>query len=461
MQKNTHSGMSSRPALRAKREGNRAGIKKSWAQTFVRACTGLSPVVTLLAVATPLSSLHLPTAHHTAAQQRPLLKAHEQTINARKAAESAAFAGYLPQLGATNSSVFEAEKGVDTTVHTIKLSGSQLIFDMAGPLAKASIAKQATKHAQHTYRAATHATQEAVTTAFLDAWLAQEKEAYITVLTKASQRIVARAHAAHRLQATNTHTHAGALSLDAKQQAAVASYPHEIQRTRRALYSLLHQSDDQATLHYAPLQPAPLQAERYYQELAQQHRPELKANQATEEQYALQRSASNAQYLPKISVTGSLSKTYGGNTSLRGTDSLIGLHATWSFFDGLTNYHQAHEAEANRLRTTFERQELYNTITRQVSTAYHLLQEKMHELEAANAAFDEQAGRWVRAQHKYRLSALRNDAFLAQQVTYEAAAHALRAAQVAVRKQEETLAYHCGYPASWATPQPPEQKASL
>jgi outer membrane protein TolC len=405
--------------------------------------------IIFLLLSTPLCALQLHDAHDTALSQRPLLKAHEQTITANKAAESAAFAGYLPQLSATNTSLFEAEKGVDTTVHTIKLTGSQLIFDLAGPLAQSAIAKQATKQAQHTYRAATHATQEAVTHAFLDAWLIQEKQSYIETLSRVAQRSIATANHAHSLQATSTHTHAKALSLDAKQQAAVNAYDHELTRTRQQLYSLLDKTDDNAILQYSPLTPGALQNEDHYQELARAHRPELQANKAQQAQHDLQRRASTAQYLPKVSLTGSVSKAYSGNTSLRGTDSLVGLHATWSFFDGGTNYHRAREAEARRLRTQFELHELHNRIAREVSTAYHQLQEQLHTLNAATAAFDEHAGTWRRAQQQHRLQAISDTALLKEWLAYETAAHELRISQTAVRKLEETLAYRCGYPGTW------------
>lgn len=395
-------------------------------------------------------ALDLETAQYTAQNKRPLLKSYEQSIQSRKVTERQALAPLLPQLSASHTSTAETLQRVDTAGHTVTLSGSQLLFDAAGPLAQRTIAAHDTARARYAYYAASQANQEEVTHAFLDAWLMQEKKHLIAALDIVAQEEMQSAQTAYRLEKINVRSYKQACSLYESRQSIIHTYAHEEAKTRTILNNLVNHPVELHHLAFTPLPAKPLQPETHYQELAQQNRPELKEKKEEIQQHAFQAGVHRSGYLPSVSISGSLSKTYGGTAALRGTDALISVRASWAFFDGLSHHYKAQGAEAERLRSEFALAEQRNHINTQVNTAYHTLQANIQALLAAQTKHDEMTTSWRQTEDEWRLGVINQLEYATEKYLYEEAAHAVRTAQVTVRKNEETLAYRCGYPADWA-----------
>jgi len=97
-------------------------------------------------------SLSLPAAREISTN-RPSLTAQRYSIAANQKTEQQAFGGYLPQLSASHSSLFDKELSINESAHTLSLRGSQLIFDASGPQLQTKIAELTTQQTTYAYQA--------------------------------------------------------------------------------------------------------------------------------------------------------------------------------------------------------------------------------------------------------------------------------------------------------------------
>lgn len=403
---------------------------------------------------TPLYATTLQDATTHARSERPLLKAHSHTIAQSEHLESHAMSAYLPQLSAQYRSLFDQEHStLNKSIHSLSLSGTQLIYKPNGPQLQSKIAATGTERAQHTFRASSNQVQHDVVHAFLSAWLLQEKEALIDALKGVSDIAVDRAHVAYKNDHINRHEHALTQATSAQQHAEVLAFPHEKRAAFVTLQTLMGTRDalEDSTLSYTEEERVNVPDLDECITQAHRHRPEIKEKQSALKQLELTARSHRLGYLPTVSLQGSYGRVFAGTGSQRGTNASLGITATWSFFDGMQRSYAARAVDASALRTEFELQELKNSITRDVTAAYHALHAALAKRTAAQRAYDAQKGLWEQAQESFELGSLDRISQAQQRHAYEQAAHTLRTEQVNCRKHLETLHLRCGYALSTQT----------
>lgn len=418
------------------------------------------------------ASVDLHHATTTGLQQRPAIKAAHQAIAISTTQEHKATAAYLPQLSARHTTLFDREKSIEQTAHTLSLHGAQLIFDPAGPQLQRQIATCATARARHTFTATTHSAQHEIAHAFYDAWLLQEKAPLIAALRDLVHEEQKRVTLQHKVAQKNIHTLAQTQAHNAKRQADINGYEHEVEAAWALLQRLtgeyevstmpyLHYALDHGFQHSRSASTADtaksgmtsqkhfishLKPLQHYIDLALTLRPELKEKKEAHHEHTLAARQQRLGYLPRVSMQANLGKTFAGTTSSQGTDVNLSITASWNFFDGLQRSHAAHAADAAALRAQFEQHELRNTITQQVRTAYHKIASLQAASDAAHAAYLAEQGQWEQDRIAAELGSIDHVTLLKRAFSYHTAAHAWRAAHIALQKQHETLWYYCGYP---------------
>lgn len=133
---------------------------------------------------------------------------------------------------------------------------------------------------------------------------------------------------------------------------------------------------------------------------------------------------------------------------MKGQSASIGVSLQWSFFDGTQSMRSAEIADANKLRVSFEKQELKNSIATAIVNTYNTLctNEKMVEVARARVAAQEA----LFSQTTAAFAAGTVDALVLAKDAYDyaAALHDLRTQQVILHTNWQTLAWQCGYPIS-------------
>jgi len=396
-------------------------------------------------------SLSLPAAREISTN-RPSLTAQRYSIAANQKTEQQAFGGYLPQLSASHSSLFDKELSINESAHTLSLRGSQLIFDASGPQLQTKIAELTTQQTTYAYQASSSETRYVVAKNFLQAWLLEQKRTYIEKLSDYTILLEKKTNQLLEKKIINQITWASANASIMQNKATIAAYPHSVESARITLaQSMGYSSSDllPTNLQYTLDKDSPIKkTTAEYITIAYNNRAELKSNQANEKQYELIAQSNKQSYLPSISAHGSISKTFAGAAQERGVSSSIGFNIQWNFFDGLQRYHAAQAANAQKLRTSFERQELKNSIAQAITTTYNAILITEQMLTAAQAQANAQRYVLEEAQIQYENGTIDETAYSNQLVQYAAATYELCTQKVNLQSNWQTLAWHCGYPAS-------------
>ena len=390
-------------------------------------------------------SITLKQVYHTASNNQPRLKARKQSVLQAKYAEQEALTGLLPQITASHTSLFEKEKSYKTSQHTLSLRGSQIIFAPGGPLSDRALARYDRERAQHALQLADNDVHRTVTKAFLGAWLAQEERGLMEALRAHSASEFALQEQQRRMRTISEHDFAKAKAEHAAQQARLAAYPQRAASARTALAMRIGGEESEAQLRYLPFPLADLKPEEHYQKLAHAHRPELAIQDTVINRHTTAAQAHRRSYLPTLSASAKLAHTFAGHDHAHGTDAYVSFSLSMPVFDGMRRTTKAWQAEAAAQAAAFEKQDVVNTITREVSEAYAALVTTRSKLKSAQVKKQEMAGIVTRDKMQRTLKSISEQELLKSIYNYEESAHELRSAQVALRKAEEDMAYYCGY----------------
>jgi outer membrane protein TolC len=403
--------------------------------------------LTLIPSCLAAHTIDIDAARTAAASERPLIKAHKKGIAAAQYAESAAVAPLLPQITGGHTSLFDKDKSVHESTHTLSIKGTQLIFAPGGPLSQQAIAQKVTERQRHLSTAAQHKVRHDVTHAFLDAWLVQEEQALVDALATYSEGHIELSSARHTARTADTHALAQDQAAHLKEHVSRDTYTERLRSARSALAAALGRKTDTDTtpLSFAP-QPLPaLAPSARYSDAALAQRPELKEKTAAVSQYEQEASSHYRGYLPTVSASGSVAHTFAGHDALQGTQSVASISLSWPLFDGTLRANKAWAAEAKAEQETLSRAELTNTIRSQVSTAYAAAVTARKTAEYAQLEHDRQAALFKRTELAQAAGKQSRDALNRARYDSNKAAHDLRSAFVAAYKAEETLQYRCGY----------------
>jgi outer membrane protein TolC len=397
------------------------------------------------------AALTLDRARIQGLAEKPSLKASAQNIAVSEYNESHEYSKLLPQLTVSHASFLSKELSLDATQHTITLQGSQLIFNAAGPQLQGRIAALSTQQATYQHKVQCNELRYALATQFLQTFLLQEKNTLMIALQKYTLIYACTTQRQYAQGISNILASLAAQTTIAENNAAITEYNNAKKSSQSLLAHLMGTSKSsrlsRTKLSFSLTKPIPpLQSVSYYIECALQHRPELQEKKVSRDQYALIARSHRLSYLPTISTQAALSKTFAGALTEQGATTSLGLTLQWNFFDGFQRVHAAHAADAQKLRTSFEQQELQSLITHQITQTHATITALQRTLKAAQAGHKEQLIRVKNVQLMLSLGTLSPVDYAKQIVTYCESAHAVKTKIIALHTQWQTLAYYCGYP---------------
>ena len=396
-------------------------------------------------------SLSLPAAR-SISDNRPSLNAQRYGIVANQKAEAQAFGGYLPRLSVSHSSQYAQELSTNTSAHTLSLNGSQLIFNPIGPQFQTKLAELATQQTTFAYQASSQETKYQVAVEFLNCWLLEQKKESIDAITYYTDLLEKKNTHLHTLNIINRQTWAATVATIAQNRATVSNYYTNIYAARTKLANSMGYASANhlpQTLSFNSEKPFPDQKDlSYYIDLAYAHRPELKSNSTAQQQYSLIAQSNRQSYLPTISAHGSISRTFAGAVQERGVATSVGLSITWNFFDGLQHINAAQAADAQKLRTTFERQELKNSIALAITTIYQTITSNQATLVALEAQEKAAYEAGLEAYNKQSNGSLDETGYAKIYLHHAMTHYDVLAQKITLHTNWQTLAWYCGYPSS-------------
>jgi len=409
--------------------------------------------------ASPLlySALSLPNAQTTGLTSRPSLEASRQSIIVAQKDEQRIFGQLLPQISGSASATMASTSTSDAwpsneSSCTLSLQGSQVIFNLVGKL-QGEIAALSTQRSTYQYQASSQEVRYNVSVNFLQAWLLQTKAPLIRALAVYTDELEKNNDELLRLRSINSITWAATAATIAQNRATIASYPPAVasalQTLRQSMGAQYSATASAVELSYDLSQPLPeKKSAEDYIALAHATRPELKEKEVAQKQQELTATSYRYNYLPTISMQGYLSTTPAGNAGLKGQTASLGVSLQWNFFDGAQALRSADIAEAQKLRISFERQELKNSIATSIVSTCNTIHS--NELMVGVAKLRAKAQEALLAQTTAAFNTGTVDALVLAKDTYDhqAALHELRAQQITLHTAWQTLAWHCGYPSS-------------
>jgi|GEM_PF-2665608 len=408
-------------------------------------------IVILLCIHTTAHAATMPlaTAQREGLLQRPLLLAEKQTVQAHKYKEDMHRAELLPQLHLTHHSTYHKEPTTSQTTHSIALHGSQIIFEPAGPLLRTEIAQYATKRHEYRYQAATQEVRQEIATHFLKAWRLQEEKPLIEALAHYCKLLEAESTALKEGGTINSIEYAKVKASITKHRATLLSYPSEYDAARQSLAVAMGLQGEHA---HAPLTYdinkalPPLRSVEYYTALAEKYRPEFSEKDMLAKEHALTAREHRLYYAPTVTMQGSVGRNFAGTLESQGMHGHIGLKLEWRFFDGMRSLKAAQAADAHALRTTLEKQELRNSVAKNITKTHAALINAQALVEATQAAAEAAILQANEVKKKKELgSAGRLEKAKACYKAQEAEYAAL-SARTDVHQLWNTLEWYCGYP---------------
>jgi len=396
------------------------------------------------------NTISMPAAQGLGLVDRPILKASKQAIVAGQKNESSTRAGLLPQLSLSHTSNFSKVLSVNETAHTVGLQGSQIIFSPAGPALQSRIAELSTEQATHQFKATSNEVRRAVAIDFLQAWLLQEKKSLIDALATYTNYLERKNDQLLVEGSINQIKYRATAASITQNRATIANYALALASAKEALALSMgqtHQHMPLSHLAYTTKNSLPkAKPTDYYCSLAYENRPELKSSDAAQKQQELAARAQRLSYVPTISAQGSIGKTFAGAAIEQGVTANIGFSLQWNFFDGFGRVRAAEAADAKALRTTFERQELKNSIATNITTTLNSIIATEKLVSAARDQVLAQQAQLEQTQVMHSLGSVDDYTLAKDSYDFQDATFSLLSQEIALHTHWQNLAWHCGYP---------------
>ncbi len=400
---------------------------------------------------TTRTQLSLHRAIKLAHKYKPDLQAYKHKIRSSKINEKLAWSDYYPVITLESNTSQSKDQSSPHTVTT--LGARQLIYDFAGPQKKS---KQAAKHTQvmkFQQQAKRNNTRLAVEQAFLDCWKLQQQYMTIKALQKASRTTLNAALNKNSAQLSDKKDWLKDLELHANDLATISNYDDAIAIFQDLLLFLMGNSTkiqlnpkDQkknivTKLTWDYTKKIKLQVLDFYYQQAIKSRPEIKEQQKYIEIQEDEMSIVANTRLPKLSAHANTGYTTGES---RGRYT-VGATISWNIFDGLKSNYLTDQAHAKKLEAILNKQQVIQSIKKEVEQTYHELNQELTKLNA-------QKFRYVRTKNDYVLACKRFKIGDISAVERDQAEYLWRSEQikwinqkVATYAKNYELLHRCGY----------------
>jgi len=408
------------------------------------------------------ATLSMQQAVKEAIKRKPSIQAYQYAITDYKRQQQATLSPYIPNISLSEK--FYNTSNSSSAKSAFGLQASQTILS----LSQQSYYKLYGSHvssARHSKESHIDDIRLATETAYLSAWLLQQKIKLIIKRYDSSKETFEQSKKQHDLGLLDKNNWLKAQSTHASNLATVNSYKQELAQAEKTLeyytgltLKLLPVQNDSSTrlvctklactrLVWEPAKKINLDNFESYLSKALKNRKDLKVKQDTinSERYSSQYYAN--QYIPSVSLFGSATK-YTSRVASSSTSKEAGVQLSWNVFDGLSNYFNKQAADARKMKAVLEKNDTVMKIKTEVQTAYTALDAQQRTLSAQTISHEQ-------SKNEFDLKKQQESIGLISGVALETAKYSWQnehytwlssAASTALKKQE--LAYACGYPES-------------
>ncbi|MCK4517607.1 TolC family protein [Candidatus Babeliales bacterium] len=396
------------------------------------------------------ATLSMQQAIKEALKRKPSIQAHQYAITDYKRQQQATLSPYLPNISLSEK--FYNTSNSSSTKSAFGLQASQTILSLSQQ-SYHKLYGSYVSSARHSKESHIDEIRLATETAFLNAWLSQQKIKLIIKRYDSSKKTFVQVKKQHNLGLLDKNNWLKSQATHASNLATVNSYKQELAQTEKTLeyYTgltlrlLPTHGNLQTKLIWEPEKKINLDNFKAYFDKALKNRKDLKIKQDTinSERYSSQYYAN--QYIPSVSLFGSATK-YTSRVASSSTSKEAGLQLSWNVFDGLSNYFHKQAAGARKMKAVLEKSDAVIKIKSEVQTAYTALDAQQRTLSAQTISHEQ-------SKNEFDLKKQQESIGLISSVDLETAKYSWQnshytwlssAASTALKTQE--LAYACGYP---------------
>lgn len=415
-----------------------------------------------------VNSLTLDRAVILAYKHRPNLEGLKSAIQASKWEAKEALSGYLPQCSLSHQLI---QATGDKSPHSnTTFNARQLVYKFGGPLDLYNVGRKQTQVVEFLTDAEKYKVRHEVELAFLDTWLLQQQQEFITSLQNSSKEVFKKAEHQHNVQLLDKKDWLKSSADYAQDMATIGSYDHDTIIAERTLEFLMGQrvrvlistppgesqttTDNLAITHLnwnADESIKCLPIEHYYQQ-ALKNRPDLQANKKQIEIEHGRAAIVRKSNLPSLEMFGQVGHIYQRPTSpfndVRSFSNFhsVGAVINWNIFDGALTHFTASKFDATKVQAILNTEQTKQQIRLDIEQAYYTFNKLLVQLQA----------------REIRLAQVKNDLALAKQnleigniskvelsttlTAWEQEHLAWLAQRVGVEKSYRDLLFACGYP---------------
>jgi outer membrane protein TolC len=388
--------------------------------------------------------------------KKPSVHAFHHAIKSLERQRKGTLSTFLPNVSL--SETFYNNNNTSAIKSSFGLSASQTVINLA-KVNHYRMFSASVSGAKHDKEAHKDTIRLAAESAFLSAWLLQQKLNLILLLFNSSVETFGKSKKQFELNLTDKNDWLKSKTTHAGNLVTVNNYHDDIADSEKLLefyiqskIALLLPRRELSEKTFFPtglfwnphqkIEPEPFVS--YYKQ-ALKNRKDLKSKQ---EAINLQAETSQyyaKQYIPSVSVFADVSK----NTSRIGnsyTSKSAGLKISWSAFDGLTNYFNKSSADAEKMKAILEKGDLANQIKLEVQQAYSALRKELDSLEKEKISFNQATNEFDLKKQQLKAGLIDSVAFQTAKYNYENSRLTWLSQAVTASIKERELQKTCGYP---------------
>jgi outer membrane protein TolC len=412
-------------------------------------CSGnVEPVV--------LATLSMEQAVEQAKVKKPSVHAFRYSIENYQHLRKGTLSTFLPNISLNET--FYNRKNPSNLKDSFVAQASQTVLDLSKVNHYKMLDAQVSG-ARHQLEGHKDDVQLATETAFLSAWLLQQKVDFFVLLYEASKKIFEQKKNQYDLNLLDKNEYLKARAEHAGNLATVNTYKQDLSEAEKTLeyyiqdpISLLLPKSDlsQKTifptkLKWDPEKKAGLEPFDFYYKKAIVNRKDLKIKQDTINLKSHTSQFYAKQYLPTVSLFGAATKStiWNGDSTF---NKEAGLRISWNIFDGLSNYFNKNAARAEKLQAILEKHDLSSQIKLEVQQAYSALKKEIDSLSAEKVEFKQSTNEIILRKQQHTIKLISDVDYQSAKFSYENSKISWITRSVSAELKRRELLKNCGYP---------------
>lgn len=406
-------------------------------------------------------TLTLDQAVREALIKKPSIHAFSYNVKNYTQQKKGVIAGFFPSVSA--SGTFYNTNNSSSAQDAFSVQVNQTIFNLS-KVSEYRVLRAQEAAAKHEKEKHMDDIRFATETAFLNSWLLQQQLKLIVLLFSSSKENFEQADHQHKLNLLDKNDFLKAKATYSSSLSTVNAYEHNLSEAEKSIeyyiqtpISLLVPKKDflktngmteltsffPTTLEWNHSKKITVEPFDNYYQKALQNRKDLKAKDRIIESKSATKNLYLASYVPSVGISGSATKTHfrptGSSYSKEGK-----ISASWSF--GLPNALKYRAANADKMKSVLEKQDLEKQIKLEVQTAYSSLQKEINNLKAQTVSYQQAKNEFDLKQQENQSGLISPVAFQTAKYTYENARIAWLNQIVTTTLKERELQKVCGYP---------------